>query len=372
MNGNWYGPYAGTNSGQIVVEIDDRGDHFEGCAYAYDSNWILPSTFAVIKTLDKKDQIKFEAPLFPLDPQTAEPTDWDQVAKHYSAQNIVVPKKATVECEYRNGRLKLKWATDIGTNGSTELARNQAGESSACKPLPINSWKEFKEHVTKLENYRFIFRGQSSTRRLRTPFHRTGRGDLRRFFMQDIPVLHRSMSARTEHVFDLSNPLQNAAFLNLVQHHGYPTPLLDWTYSPFVGAFFAYHRIKASDAANAGDDEKVRIFMFDKSQWCADIKQILSSSVRWPHFSIVEPIAIGNERLIPQQALSSYSTADDIETYIASKETAGKKYLEVIDLPKRARTEVMRELSLMGVTAGSLFPGFDGTCEEIRERFFSL
>jgi hypothetical protein len=31
---------------------------------------------------------------------------------------------------------------------------------------------------------------------------------------------------------------------------------------------------------------------------------------------------------------------------------------------------MMRELSTMGVTAGSLFPGPDGACDELKERFF--
>jgi hypothetical protein len=29
MKGNWYGRYDGSNTGQMVVELDDRGDHFE-------------------------------------------------------------------------------------------------------------------------------------------------------------------------------------------------------------------------------------------------------------------------------------------------------------------------------------------------------
>ncbi len=32
----------------------------------------------------------------------------------------------------------------------------------------------------------------------------------------------------------------------------------------------------------------------------------------------------------------------------------------------------MHELSLMGITAGSVFPGFEGACEQIRERYFSI
>jgi hypothetical protein len=73
MNGTWQGAYSGTNTGQIVVEVDDIGDHFRGCAYAYDSNKDLPSTFAIINTADKSNKSKFKAPLFPLHPQTGGP-----------------------------------------------------------------------------------------------------------------------------------------------------------------------------------------------------------------------------------------------------------------------------------------------------------
>ena len=92
----------------------------------------------------------------------------------------------------------------------------------------------------------------------------------------------------------------------------------------------------------------------------------------YPHFSIMEFIAIDNERLIPQQSISSLTNVDDIETYIRSKESGERRYLQIIDLPLRERSTVMRELSMMGITAGSLFPGLDGACEELRERHFRL
>jgi len=74
--------------------------------------------------------------------------------------------------------------------------------------------------------------------------------------------------------------------------------------------------------------------------------------------------------MIPQQAASTVTNIDDIETYIRSKETKDKVYLTAIDLPTREPRNVIRELSFMGITAGSLFPGLDGACEELRERNF--
>jgi hypothetical protein len=277
-----------------------------------------------------------------------------------------------VECEWSDKQLKLSWITDIGTSGSADIARSKADQPSKYEPLAM-TWEDFKKFVTNIEQFRFIYRGQTNTWRLRSPFHRTERGDMRNFFQQDIPALHRMLSARTTHVFNLAEPLQNAAFLNMVQHYGYPTPLLDWTYSPFVAAYFAFHNVLKADAAKAKPDQKVRIFVFDAKEWRESFSQVLNISARRPHFSLFEPLPIENERLIPQQALSSFTTVDDIETYIAEKEAATQKqFLRVIDLPLGARHGVIRELTLMGVTAGSLFPGVEGICEELRERFFSL
>ncbi|MGZ8365631.1 MAG: FRG domain-containing protein [Nitrospira sp.] len=74
-----------------------------------------------------------------------------------------------------------------------------------------------------MEGRRLLFRGQKEPWRLRTSFHRSGRADLMRFWHEDRQVLHRHLSARTNHVFNLDNPSENGAFFNLIQHHGYPT-----------------------------------------------------------------------------------------------------------------------------------------------------
>jgi hypothetical protein len=90
-----------------------------------------------------------------------------------------------------------------------------------------------------------------------------------------------------------------------------------------------------------------------------------------PHFSLLEPLAIENDRAIPQQSLSSVTNVDDIESYIRVRESErGVRFLRVFDLPRRERTRVLSDLRMMGITAGSMFPGLDGICEELRARLF--
>jgi FRG domain len=282
------------------------------------------------------------------------------------------PQSAKTSWKLNGHSLDISWKTDIGTTGQASLPESRASQSSEIAPLSINTWKEFKEYAATFEPYKYIFRGQEDAAkwRLRTHFHRTGRSDLLRFLHQDIPELHRSLSNFTAHRFRLEVPDENGSFFALAQHHGYPTPLLDWTYSPFVAAYFAYNDL-VKDKRN--DDRKVRIFIFDRENWYKCYPQISKLAPARPHFSILDVAAINNPRMVQQQALVSVTNVDDIESYIRNREQeAEQTFLQVIDLPASSCKEVMQELSLMGITAGSLFPGLDGVCKQLKERFFDL
>jgi hypothetical protein len=310
--------------------------------------------------------------VFPIDPGTNKPTTWAAVASRFPG--IEFPGTADVEVALHGDQLNVKWKTNIGTEGNATLPRSEASKDSTYAPLAdVKTWDQFKNFIGGLNHRQYIFRGQKHRNRLRTRFHRSGRADLAWYQEVDIPALYKHLSSRTTHIFNLAIADEYGAFFNLAQHHGYPTPLLDWTYSPYVGAFFAYRHILNSEADVADDDKMVRIFVFDQLTWRARRHQSIVLSPFRPHFSLMEFVAIENPRTIPQQSISSVTNVDDIEGHIREHERVLQlPFLRVIDLPHRERRRVMQDLSTMGITAGSLFPGFDGACEELRERYFDL
>ncbi len=87
-----------------------------------------------------------------------------------------------------------------------------------------------------------------------------------------------------------------------------------------------------------------------------------------PHLSVMEFVAIDNPRLVPQQSVTTVTNLQDIEAYIISKEVeTGARFLRAIDIPAKEREMAMRDLRFMGITAGSMFPGVEGVCEELLE-----
>lgn len=369
MNGQWIGGYTGTSSGLLMINVDDRESHFEGVAYLKPHGDDVPSTGVAFRTVNRDTEFRFgSSHLWAFHPSTGNLASWDDIKTFYPA-GFTVSNHVEVSGRWDEHLLELSWRTDVGASGSSELQRSRAAQPSELKALQMG-WREFKQYVAALAGKRHLFRGQSEPWRLRTAFHRSGRADLLRFTNEDIRVLHRRLTARTRHVFNLANPEENGAFFNLVQHHGYPTPLFDWTYSPYVAAFFAYRGISKSQAARADASKRARVFVLDE-RWRTDINQVLVLDRPFRHFSIAEFIAMENERMIPQQSVSTITNVDDIETYIQEMEARNNQsYLSAIDLPGCERAEVFRELGHMGVTAGSLFPGLDGACEELRERNF--
>jgi len=365
MRGQWIGRTTGDIEGLIIINIDNYGNQYIGEVYVFPDNQEEPPSAGFFKTKDKSSRMDFKAVITSIDPRTGTPGMWEVIKKYYpSITNY--SKEADVIVHFNKNKLHLKAKTDIGIKIESEIIRKQFTTDSDVEG-DTKSWEEYKSFVSSLLGQKNLFRGQRERWKLRTAFHRRRRYCLTRFRAEDIHQLRRQLSARTPHLFNLNNPDEFGAFLNLAQNHGYPTPLLDWTRSPYVAAFFAFKEVPK----NAKEKDFVRIYFFNEKKWRTDWRQVYRIDSAALHLSVLETLAIGNERLIPQQSVTTVTNIDDIELYIRSKEIeSGSNYLTAINLPVSERNIVMEELFFMGITAASMFPGLDGACEELREKMF--
>lgn len=363
LAGQWLNKPPEGGPPTVVVDLDDAPDGLTGSGRIFFADG-SPGTICELKLPRTFEQHQLQVRLFWMPPGSASMVDTDEVRRRFSNYQFSDTADVTVRVEGES--LRVLWQTDVETHGEHVLFRSDMNSPSEI-PSQEMTWDEFKAHALSRRAGEVIFRGQPKTYRTRTAFHRTYRKDLVKYVAEDFPVVYRQLSARTKHIFDLEKPLERGAFWNLLQHHGYPTPLLDWTYSPFVAAFFAFRRNEPREEG----DRKVRILVFEKEHWVRNFNQVDSVNFVQPHFSILEALAIENQRAIPQQALSTLTNIDDVEGYIRGfEQKVGRSLIYGIDLESDRRPHVMAELSMMGITAGSLFPGLDGACEELMGRFF--
>lgn len=368
LKGQWIARYSGSNAGTLVLDLDEFDDYFAGTAVAWDDNPAHPNALIRLQTPTKSySQRLSNCSVIPLD-RLGNFLRPDQI-QQVSESGIVMPATLDVDLQLTEDAVAATWRTSIGTSGTANAtaSKTRGNLPSDLKATSVRGWEGYKKLVNGLEQRRYIFRGQENSEwRLRTSFHRTGRADLERYTTADIQDLSKAFSALTQHAFNLGDPIQHAAFIHLAQHHGYPTPLLDWSWSPYVAAFFAFRNVRKYQKGR----KRVRIFKLDSREW-NKLPRTDKIFAFPPNASVIDPLAFGNARAIPQQSISVVSNVDDIETHIETVENLqSRKYIEVFDFSVTDRDYVMRELALMGITAGALFPGLDGACESLKERNF--
>lgn len=256
--------------------------------------------------------------------------------------------------------------------------------SASFDTVTLASWTEIHRYS---ERRGWMFRGERST--TWTPKTTLERCCDR---LEVQPKMRRPVEGRiirefrrAYHQFSPRVPERDAIveWLALMQHHGAPTRLLDFTYSVYVAAYFALEEAdddcvvwavdgpwalqRAADvlkhAGKTSTRSMFKPFMDDDEKLAESLVMAKPYvSVAWP----MNPFRL-NERLRVQQGVFMIQgdIANPFLENLAALSSRGTGHLVRIVIPKALHREGLRNLWAMDISRAALFPGLDGFAKSL-------
>jgi hypothetical protein len=227
-----------------------------------------------------------------------------------------------------------------------------------------------------------VYRGLTTARRtLRPSLSRLAEcpGDVEHHLVRNFRKYARTRSvSRDDTVWN---------WLSLGQHHGLPTRLLDWTFSPYVALHFATYDLRSYDADGVvwcvdyhqvhehlpeklGEvlrDEGADVFTTELlADAVPDLRAFDALAGDEPFALFFEPPSM-DDRIVNQAAVLSVlaGTWDGLDTWLARHPGLARRVV----VPAGLKWEARDRLDQANVTERVLFPGLDGLARWLRRYY---
>jgi len=236
----------------------------------------------------------------------------------------------------------------------------------------LESWESFLQLVTKPPFSNWAFRGERDER---WPLYSSLSRYLQNFAVapeawpaQEARILR--IFKRKAHQFLAKPPDADDDFqwMALMQHHGAPTRLIDFTWSPYVAAFFAMERTLADGVVWAMNPARIESSRATKPK-AVDPREkghfaryFLKGNHRFIWMG--EPHTM-NRRLIAQSGTFAVPGVLDLAVEDIVHDADPENILAKIVLTNAVREVGMRELYRMNITYATLFPDLDGLAKSM-------